>query len=63
MRAPVPTHQVPANRCWEPTVKDVALGTPYLREIDNGLAQSRVGVVLVTPALLSRLKGEGIADK
>jgi hypothetical protein len=43
--------------------KDVALGTPLLREIDRGLAKSRVGVVLVTPALLSRLKGEGIADK
>lgn len=43
--------------------KDVALGTPLLREIDKGLAKSRVGVVLVTPALLSRLKGEGIADK
>ena len=34
-----------------------------LREIDKGLAKSRVGIVLVTPALLSRLKGEGIADK
>ena len=43
--------------------KDVLLGTPLLREIDRGLAKSRVGIVLVTPALLSRLKGEGIADK
>lgn len=43
--------------------KDVALGTSLLREIDKGLAKSRVGVVLVTPALLSRLRGEGIADK
>ena len=43
--------------------KDVALGTPLLREIDRGLAKSRVGIVLVTPALLSRLKGESIADK
>ncbi|WP_349256591.1 toll/interleukin-1 receptor domain-containing protein [Devosia sp.] len=43
--------------------KDVALGTPLLREIDRGLAKSRVGIVLVTPALLSRLRGEGIADK
>ena len=34
-----------------------------LREIDRGLAKSRVGIVLVTPALLSRLRGEGIADK
>jgi TIR domain-containing protein len=43
--------------------KDVALGTPLLREIDKGLAKSRVGIVLVTPALLSRLRGEGVADK
>lgn len=43
--------------------KDVVLGTPLLREIDRALAKSRVGIVLVTPALLSRLKGEGIADK
>ncbi len=43
--------------------KDVALGTSLLREIDKGLAKSRVGIVLVTPALLSRVRGEGIADK
>ena len=43
--------------------KDVSLGTPLLREIDKGLARSRVGLVLVTPALLNRLKGESIADK
>lgn len=43
--------------------KDVPLGTPLLREIDKGLAKSRVGIVLVTPALLQRLVGEGIADK
>ena len=43
--------------------KDVALGTPLLREIDRGLAKSQVGIVLVTPALLRRLQGEGIADK
>jgi len=43
--------------------KDVALGTPLLREIDKGLAKSRIGIVLVTPALLRRLQGEGIADK
>ncbi len=43
--------------------KDVALGTPLLREIDKGLAKSRVGIVLVTPALLSRLPEESIADK
>jgi len=43
--------------------KDVALGTSLLREIDKGLARSRVGIVLVTPALLRRLTQEGIADK
>ncbi len=43
--------------------KDVALGTSLLREIDKGLAKSRVGIVLVTPALLRRLREEGIADK
>lgn len=43
--------------------KDVVLGSSLLREIDKGLAKSRIGIVLVTPALLSRLKGEGIADK
>lgn len=43
--------------------KDVALGTSLLREIDKGLAKSRVGVVLVTPALLRRVQGEGIAEK
>jgi len=43
--------------------KDVLLGSTLLREIDKGLAKSRVGVVLVTPALLDRLRREGIADK
>ncbi len=43
--------------------KDIDLGTPFLREIDKGLAKSKVGIVLVTPALLRRLQGESIADK
>jgi hypothetical protein len=43
--------------------KDVLLGTSLLREIDKGLAKSRVGIVLVTPSLLKRLAAEGIADK
>lgn len=43
--------------------KDVLLGATLLREIDKGLAKSRIGIVLVTPALLSRLAREGIADK
>ena len=43
--------------------KDVGLGVPLMRAIDKGLANSRVGIVLVTPALLRRLPAEGIADK
>lgn len=43
--------------------KDVLLGSSLLREIDKGLAKSRVGIVLVTPNFLQRIKGEGIADK
>jgi len=43
--------------------KDVALGSSLLREIDKGLVKSRVGIVLVTPSFLKRVKGEGIADK
>lgn len=43
--------------------KDVLLGSSLLREIDKGLIKSRVGIVLVTPNFLKRIKGEGIADK
>jgi hypothetical protein len=43
--------------------KDVGLGVPLLRAIDKGLANSRIGIVLVTPALLRRLDTEGIAEK
>jgi hypothetical protein len=43
--------------------KDVGLGVPLLRAIDKGLANSKVGIVLVPPALLLRLPAEGIADK
>jgi len=43
--------------------KDVGLGKSLLREIDKGLATSRIGIVLVTPALLKSLAAEGIADK
>lgn len=32
--------------------KDVGLGTPLLRAICKGLANSQIGIVLVTPALL-----------
>lgn len=43
--------------------KDVSLGEPLMRAIDKGLANSRIGLVLVTPAFLLRLPKEGIADK
>jgi len=43
--------------------KDIALGVPFVREIDKGLAKSKVGLVLVTPSFLKRIQGEGIADK
>jgi hypothetical protein len=43
--------------------KDVPLGSSLLREIDNGLAKSRIGIVLVTPSFLERIKGDGISDK
>ncbi len=43
--------------------KDVLLGSPLLREIDKGLAKSRVGIVLVTPSFLKRIQGAGVADK
>ena len=42
--------------------KDVLLGSSLLREIDKGLAKSRVGIVLVTPSFLKRVKGEGISE-
>jgi len=43
--------------------EDVGLGKSLLREIDRGLKNSRIGIVLVTPALLKSLEAEGIADK
>jgi hypothetical protein len=43
--------------------KDLGLGVPMMRAIDKGLVNSRVGIVLVTPAMLRRLPNEGIADK
>lgn len=42
---------------------DLALGVPMMRAIDKGLANSRIGLVLVTPALLASLPREGVADK
>lgn len=43
--------------------KDLGLGVPMMRAIDKGLANSKIGLVLVTPALLARLPNEGVADK
>lgn len=43
--------------------KDLGLGVPMMRAIDKGLANSRIGLVLVTPSLLTRLPKEGVADK
>jgi hypothetical protein len=43
--------------------KDVLLGSSLLREIDKGLANSKVGLVLVTPSFIDRVKNEGIAEK
>ena len=42
---------------------EVGLGKSLLREIDRGLAMSRIGIVLVTPALLTSLANQGVADK
>lgn len=43
--------------------KDIVLGQPFLREIDRGLAKSRTGLVLVTPALLKRVDNRGVSDQ
>lgn len=40
---------------------DVPLGTSLIRKIDKGLANSRAGIVLVTPALFTSLNSDGIA--
>ena len=43
--------------------RDIVLGQPFMREVDRGLAKSRTGLVLVTPALLKRVTGGGVSDK
>jgi TIR domain len=43
--------------------KDLGLGVPMMRAIDKGLANSRIGIVLVTPAMLAKLPTECVADK
>jgi hypothetical protein len=46
-------------------LRHAGFGTPFLREIDKGLAKSKMGIVLVAPALLERLRAEAgsIVDK
>ncbi len=43
--------------------EDLPLGSLMIREIDKGLRNSRVGIVLVTPALLRSIESEGVAEK
>ena len=43
--------------------KDILLGHPFMREIDRGLARSRVGLALITPSFLKRVDGGGVSDK
>ena len=43
--------------------KDVGHGVPLMRAINKGLANSRIGLVLLNPALLARLPKESVADK
>lgn len=43
--------------------KDIPLGSSFLREIDKGLAKSKIGIVLVTPNFLKRVQNEGVAEK
>lgn len=43
--------------------KSIDLGTSWLREIDKGLAKSRIGLVLVTPSFLKRVEAGGVSDK
>lgn len=43
--------------------EDIPLGSLMTREIDKGLRNSRIGIVLVTPALLKSIGNEGIAEK
>lgn len=43
--------------------EDLPLGALMIREIDKGLRNSRVGIVLVTPELLASIEAEGVAEK
>ena len=43
--------------------KDIILGQPFMREIDKGLAKTRIGLVLITPAFLMRVEDGGVSEK
>lgn len=43
--------------------RDILLGQPFMREIDRGLARSRIGVALITTAFLKRVDGGGVSDR
>lgn len=43
--------------------KDIILGQPFMREIDKGLAKTRIGLVLITPAFLKRVEDGGVSEK
>lgn len=43
--------------------KDIKLGTSLTRSIDKGLRDSRVGIILVTPAFYKSIDAEGIAEQ
>lgn len=43
--------------------RDVTLGMSLARQLDRGIRSSRVGVVLVTPAMLMALSNGGLADQ
>lgn len=42
--------------------KDILLGQPFMREIDKGLAKTRIGLVLITPAFLKRVGDGGVSE-
>jgi len=42
---------------------DLPLGTIMIREIEKGLRNCRVGIVLVTPSMAQSLESEGVAEK
>lgn len=43
--------------------RDIILGQPFMREIDKGLAKTRIGLVLITPAFLKRIASGGVSEK